>query len=241
MGNRCVGARGPQKQENMHPGVGHGNGNGRGRGHGHAGGRSEVRVSATAPEESSSQGSVGVEAMSPKMPAPSLHSAERGAPEAVTVGGAQEEEPAIAVSTSTSANMRETYTIGRIEAKETPSVDTPLPSNVVAAVCTDASAGGKIEVCTGGKCRKGGSQQILASLQESIPGSSNISVTSSKCLKNCKAAPNLRVTNCEGKTQLHSHVSMEDIGTLLGLHFGNQGNAVSNLFASIDSGVVVAA
>ena len=191
-----------------------------------------------APEETSSQAtSAGVEAVSPVMPS-SLLSERIAAGISAAVSTSSyllEEEPAIVTqiralcstaSVSTSANTKEIYSRGPIELKETPSGRVIVDTASVSPVLTDASISGKIDVCTVGKCRRGGSQQILASLQESIPESSNISVTSCKCMGKCKSAPNVRVENSEGQTQLHSHVSVDDVDTLLQFHFGMQSRGI---------------
>ncbi|KAG0504353.1 hypothetical protein KC19_6G026800 [Ceratodon purpureus] len=170
----------------------------------------------------------------------------------------QEGEPAIVAqiralcstpNSPTSATTREIYRRGPIELKDTPSgrviVDATSPSPDSIPVSTDVSTSGKIEVCTVGKCKRGGSHEILASLQEYIPESSDIQVTSCKCMGKCKSAPNVRVKTSEGQTRVHSHVSVDDVETLLELHFGEQSSASQSsampmLFARVDSGIAAA-
>jgi NADH:ubiquinone oxidoreductase subunit E len=114
-------------------------------------------------------------------------------------------------------------------------------------VPAEVSTSGQVEVCMGGKCKKGGAQQILASLQGSIPESSNISVTSCKCMGKCKGAANVRVTKDDGASQLHSHVVPDDVDTLLEFHFGlgasvgsQSGDVRLPVYARIDSGLAIA-
>lgn len=205
------------------------------------------------PVESTSQLNQVVETM---RSIPSIASAERTAVGIANLGSlsgnVHEQEPAIisqlralcsTPSTCTSTNPSPIHSRGPIELKDTPGgrviVETELSflPSVVDPPPTTANTGGKIEVCTVGKCRKGGSQQILASLKSIVPESSNISVTSCKCMGKCKSAPNVRVKNSERQSHLHSHVSEDDADTLFDYHFGLQpsGNRLPALVASINS------
>ena len=164
---------------------------------------------------------------------PLFHSAERKPP--------QVEEPAIvaACCTANSASpvtAQEIYRRGPIEPKDTLSgrviVDatSSSPPSPDISVFMEANTRAVIEVCTIGKCKRGGSQQILASLQ-ALPESPDVSVTSCKCMGKCKSAPNVRVKNDEGRTQVHSYVSVDDVDTLVALHLGGP------LLARVDYGV----
>jgi len=166
----------------------------------------------------------------------------------------EDEEPAIvaqirALCSTANPSSREIYSRGPIELKDTPAgrviVDTISSSLLSSLVDPVSSTSGTMEVCTVGKCKRGGSQQILASLQGCIPESSSISLTSCKCMGKCKSAPNVRVRNSEGQTQIHSHVSMDDVDALLEMHFGvqasaSQSSAMPLFLAGIDSGLPAA-
>lgn len=184
---------------------------------------------------------------------PPFHSAEQIAAARSTSDDVEEEEPAIvaqirALCSTANSPTRETFSRGPIELKDTPvgrvivdTISTSLPSLVIPFPSTS----GTIEVCTVGKCRRGGSQEILASLQGCIPESFSISVTECKCMGKCKSAPNVRVKNSERQVQVHNYVSVDDIDTLLELHFGvqapgRQSSAMPLSVPGIDSGVPAA-
>jgi len=180
---------------------------------------------------------------------PPFHSAEQIAAARSTSDDVEEEEPAVvaqirALCSTASSPTREVFSRGPIELKDTPvgrvivdTISSSLPSLVIPE--------GTIEVCTVGKCRRGGSQEILASLQGCIPESSSISVTACKCMGKCKSAPNVRVKNSERQVQVHNNVSVDDIDSLLELHFGvqapgRQSSAMPLFVPGIDSGVPAA-
>lgn len=78
---------------------------------------------------------------------------------------------------------------------------------------------GKIEVCVGGKCKKAGSEQLLASLRAQIPGDSAVAAVPCKCMGKCKMSINVKVQKQETNPQHHSHVGVGDAGLLLSHHF----------------------
>jgi NADH:ubiquinone oxidoreductase subunit E len=57
--------------------------------------------------------------------------------------------------------------------------------------------GRDIGVCIREKCRKGGAQRLMASLQERIPEAAKIFFTSCKCMGKCRSAANIRVQKDE--------------------------------------------
>ncbi|XP_024525163.1 diacylglycerol O-acyltransferase 3, cytosolic [Selaginella moellendorffii] len=107
------------------------------------------------------------------------------------------------------------------------------PRSIIDAVASEASLeqvnGGKcvlappvcarVEVCTGGKCRKAGSQQVLAAFQAKISSSSSPSLssaTSCKCMGMCGQGPNVRIQGAgDGAPLAFNHVGVEDVDPLL--------------------------
>ncbi|KAJ7550228.1 hypothetical protein O6H91_07G089300 [Diphasiastrum complanatum] len=85
-----------------------------------------------------------------------------------------------------------------------------------------AKSSGRVEVCTGGKCRKDGSQQVLSAFQECIPATSGVAISACKCMGKCGKGPNVRVHSGddESNPQVYTAVSEEDTKFLAHYHFG---------------------
>ncbi|GLJ10172.1 hypothetical protein SUGI_0123340 [Cryptomeria japonica] len=79
-----------------------------------------------------------------------------------------------------------------------------------------------VEVCMGGKCKKLGSEQLLAAFEERINVSGmgcGVKAVGCKCMGKCRNAPNVRLQGdfCQ---ELHMGVGIADVGFVLDHHFG---------------------
>ena len=83
---------------------------------------------------------------------------------------------------------------------------------------------GKIQVCVGGKCKKAGSEKLMASLRSRIPGDSGVEAVPCKCMGKCAMAINVKVQKLDEETrnltQRHSYVGVDDADLILRHHFG---------------------
>lgn len=80
----------------------------------------------------------------------------------------------------------------------------------------------QVQVCMGGKCKKLGSEQLLAAFEESIQKSGmgcSIQAVGCKCMGKCKTAPNVKTQN-EFCKELHVSVGVGDVDLVLDHHFG---------------------
>ena len=73
-----------------------------------------------------------------------------------------------------------------------------------------------VQVCTGKACRKRGSEAMLAALQAQAETQPGVSVTSCKCLDQCKAAPNVQLSDVGRAAQLMTSVQPLHYADILG-------------------------
>ena len=81
----------------------------------------------------------------------------------------------------------------------------------------------EIQVCMGGKCKKSGSNQLLAAFEATVNNSGigcEVQVVGCKCMGKCRNAPNVRVQKEEDGNQLHMGVGIGDVDLIVGHHFG---------------------
>jgi NADH:ubiquinone oxidoreductase subunit E len=70
----------------------------------------------------------------------------------------------------------------------------------------------KLRICKGPRCECYGSEDLLKEAAKISKGKNHVAVESRGCMGQCESAPNIQITDAEGRqTHHHSKVSLQDI------------------------------
>eukprot|EP00252_Welwitschia_mirabilis_P011117 TRINITY_DN2499_c0_g1_i1.p1 TRINITY_DN2499_c0_g1~~TRINITY_DN2499_c0_g1_i1.p1 ORF type:complete len:379 (+),score=60.73 TRINITY_DN2499_c0_g1_i1:101-1138(+) len=87
-------------------------------------------------------------------------------------------------------------------------------------MAAEAKRKGKIQVCTGGKCRKLGGPELIGEFEKSIQrcgAEGDMEVVACRCLGKCRSAPNVRVERQQddGLRSLHLGIGFDDVDLIV--------------------------
>eukprot|EP00270_Netrium_digitus_P020238 TRINITY_DN826_c0_g2_i4.p1 TRINITY_DN826_c0_g2~~TRINITY_DN826_c0_g2_i4.p1 ORF type:complete len:408 (+),score=56.71 TRINITY_DN826_c0_g2_i4:78-1226(+) len=99
-----------------------------------------------------------------------------------------------------------------------PPSNPPAPTDInpsAQATNPTEAATASVEVCSGGKCKRNGAQEILDALQQRLPASSGVTVSFAKCMGKCRSAANVRVRREDTNPTIAGFLTPEDVPALL--------------------------